>query len=507
MGDGHLTQKSARYDRRVGPASSAETLTGGVVTVQRSASGLSHPGWLGRIGVRWRAEARQEPHRGATARQGAVLQAVGLAAFETIPHPVLAIDEDERPVAVNGAFEKLFGLTCEDLAEVGWRRILGGGGRGLSLDRLSAKPLWGSSLYVLRNSRGQRFQARLWTASSGGDDRLRIIGIQDVSQEIAARREKECLRQALDAVPIAILYLNDVDDVMAVNPCAETLLGQKGEHLRGLPLSFLMSQNRPDLGHSGPWPGRLIYGVMPRDVQIHELCCTIDGPIARVIAIREAPAERPVPAEASPADGAKLLHKLRQPLHGIRLQAEAIVDNLGRPSARDRALRIVQESDRLEAGLQEALVGSGSDVETERRMSRGDGRPGEAADPGAASGARILVVDDEALSLMVVEQSLSSLGHAVDLAFDGAEALGLIAETTYDLVVTDLSMPDVRGEDLVHHLAQCAPRTPVIVVSGRSEAPTLGNIVAFIPKPFALTTLKDTVGRVLAEGGSERTSS
>jgi len=480
---------------------------------RNAGKGLTRPGFHAALarGLRALTEGRAirrggYGHRPLDARNGGAirssalddeaLRAIGLAAFGAAPQALIVLGPDEHPLAVNAAFEKLFGLTLDTLTEIGWRGILGGASRDVPLDRLAAKPLWGGAPHILRNAQGRTFQARLWVAPPDGDESLRVVGIQDVSLEVTARQERDSLRAALDALPLAILFLDAADDVLRVNPFAETFLGQQSDHLKGLPLSFLLVPEKGASAADGSGRGRLVHGALSRSVYVQELCCSVDGPVARVLAIREAadppPLARPEP-EPVTDDGARrrrLAHQLRQPIHGIRLQAEAISEGLGSQSARDRALRIAQEVDRLESHLQAMEAG----LPPEEPARRATAEEAEAASPGTA---RILVVDDEALSLMVVEQYLVRLGHAVDLAFDGAEALALLAENSYDLVITDLSMPDVRGEDVARHLARRTPRTAVIVVSGRSEAPPLDNVAAFIPKPFALTTLRDAVSRVL----------
>jgi len=79
---------------------------------------------------------------------------------------------------------------------------------------------------------------------------------------------------------------------------------------------------------------------------------------------------------------------------------------------------------------------------------------------------RILFAEDNESVNRVVTRFLRADGHTVDAAGDGGEAMQLFAERSYDLVVTDLSMPRVSGETLAAHVKKNSPGTPVIMVTG-----------------------------------------
>lgn len=64
---------------------------------------------------------------------------------------------------------------------------------------------------------------------------------------------------------------------------------------------------------------------------------------------------------------------------------------------------------------------------------------------GNLTGRRVLVVDDNAVNLEIAAETLSASGAEVDSAAGGAEAMDLIAKAKYDLILLDLSMPDVDG--------------------------------------------------------------
>ena len=83
-------------------------------------------------------------------------------------------------------------------------------------------------------------------------------------------------------------------------------------------------------------------------------------------------------------------------------------------------------------------------------------------------GMRVLVAEDEALIALLHADLLEAEGHEVDLAADGVEALEAARSLGADLgaLVTDLNMPRMGGEALIHALRADRPGLPVVVVTG-----------------------------------------
>jgi CheY-like chemotaxis protein len=79
---------------------------------------------------------------------------------------------------------------------------------------------------------------------------------------------------------------------------------------------------------------------------------------------------------------------------------------------------------------------------------------------------RILVVDDEKAVLESLEKALAPLGHPVDRAANGRDAVRLLLAGSYCLVVTDLVMPRRTGLGVIHDLRTQGVTVPVIVCSG-----------------------------------------
>jgi DNA-binding response OmpR family regulator len=82
---------------------------------------------------------------------------------------------------------------------------------------------------------------------------------------------------------------------------------------------------------------------------------------------------------------------------------------------------------------------------------------------------RALIVDDEPQVRHATARALSPIGFDCELASDGRDALEFIQHTKYDLVVTDLKMPDVNGHKLATKLLSLEPRPIISVLTGVEE--------------------------------------
>ncbi len=112
---------------------------------------------------------------------------------------------------------------------------------------------------------------------------------------------------------------------------------------------------------------------------------------------------------------------------------------------------------------------------------------------------RILVVDDDRIQLDVVQTMLSRLGYTVRGAESSAEALGLLRERDYDLLLLDMVMPSgVDGAELYRRALDIRPDQPAIVMSGFAETERVKKALVlgagqFLKKPLTLQALAAAV--------------
>ena len=106
---------------------------------------------------------------------------------------------------------------------------------------------------------------------------------------------------------------------------------------------------------------------------------------------------------------------------------------------------------------------------------------------------KILVVDDESQITRVLRTSLSSHAYDVRVANDGETALEIMKDWTPDLVITDLSMPNMDGLELTRRLRSIS-KVPILVLSVRGEERTKVQALDagaddYVTKPFSMVEL------------------
>jgi CheY-like chemotaxis protein len=106
---------------------------------------------------------------------------------------------------------------------------------------------------------------------------------------------------------------------------------------------------------------------------------------------------------------------------------------------------------------------------------------------------RILVVDDDAVVLELLRLSIRQAGHSVQTAASATDALEKIAAADFDLVLTDITMPAMSGEDLAREIKSRKPQLAVILISGRKHPSPSEGARGFLGKPFSLQQLKDAI--------------
>jgi YesN/AraC family two-component response regulator len=125
--------------------------------------------------------------------------------------------------------------------------------------------------------------------------------------------------------------------------------------------------------------------------------------------------------------------------------------------------------------------------------------------------ARILVIDDEPEIVAMFEIALGDI-YCVHPANSGRAGLKLLKEQPFDLVITDIFMPEVDGFEIIMHVNTLRPRPHVIAMSGFSgkfkfdclpDVATALGVQQVLYKPFSITQLLETVARTLEESGDE----
>ena len=120
---------------------------------------------------------------------------------------------------------------------------------------------------------------------------------------------------------------------------------------------------------------------------------------------------------------------------------------------------------------------------------------------------RILVVDDEPQITRVLRTTLSSQAYDVRVANDGETALEIMRDWTPDLVITDLSMPNMDGLELTRRLTRMT-KIPILILSVRGEERTKVQALDagaddYVTKPFSMEELLARVRAALRRFASE----
>jgi CheY-like chemotaxis protein len=114
--------------------------------------------------------------------------------------------------------------------------------------------------------------------------------------------------------------------------------------------------------------------------------------------------------------------------------------------------------------------------------------------------ARILVVDDEPIVLRVASSILSGCGYEVISAPNGRQALEILqVSPTPDLVLSDMEMPGIKGQELLEEVKHVAPSTARMLMSGHAPPTVIAIDVPFLAKPFTPDKLVAAVQHVLCE--------
>jgi DNA-binding NtrC family response regulator len=114
----------------------------------------------------------------------------------------------------------------------------------------------------------------------------------------------------------------------------------------------------------------------------------------------------------------------------------------------------------------------------------------------------VLIVEDEKLLRLMIAKLLQVSGYRVFTCGDSLQALELVEQKSFDLVITDLMMAGATGMDVLRATRKCHPRAKVIITTGTPSSETLleakrEGAYAYLRKPFQLkqflSILKDAI--------------
>lgn len=114
---------------------------------------------------------------------------------------------------------------------------------------------------------------------------------------------------------------------------------------------------------------------------------------------------------------------------------------------------------------------------------------------------KILVIDDEDIVRLSCSRSLVPEGYELKMAKNGPEGLKMLAEEIFDLVLTDLKMPNMDGIEVLGTIKEKWPKTDVVIVTGYQTVETAVKAIKlgafdYIEKPFTPDSLVETVTKV-----------
>jgi ATP-dependent Lon protease len=119
--------------------------------------------------------------------------------------------------------------------------------------------------------------------------------------------------------------------------------------------------------------------------------------------------------------------------------------------------------------------------------------------------ARILIVDDNDLIGIAFAEALTDAGYQAHAEQNALEAVRRAVQCPFDVVFTDLLMPEMSGVEVCQAIKRASPQTQVVLMSGHPEAVwtqraaflSAGGHAEILPKPIGIDTLLDVTQRLV----------
>ncbi|MEO0591519.1 MAG: response regulator, partial [Pseudomonadota bacterium] len=197
----------------------------------------------------------------------------------------------------------------------------------------------------------------------------------------------------------------------------------------------------------------------------------------------------------------EMAHEIRTPLNSLNGGLELLGDTLG-PSSKDLAV-VQQAADQL-MGLASRLIeqagGEQAPLEVGHALQTGTSGEVDAAD----GKPKILVAEDTESNRYVIERLLETIGCETVVVGNGVEAIEAVRQQTFDLILMDVMMPIMDGEQAtqaIRAMSGPASRTPIIGVTAHSlkaerERLLSAGMTACLPKPVRREALETARSRV-----------
>jgi len=120
------------------------------------------------------------------------------------------------------------------------------------------------------------------------------------------------------------------------------------------------------------------------------------------------------------------------------------------------------------------------------------------------TGARILVIDDEEIVRNSLQEWLNAAGHHVEEAESGAAALELLRHQTFDILITDLKMPDMDGIDVMEEAHKIAPGLETIIMTAYGTVASAVSAIRegaydYVEKPFCPERVEILIDKILTQ--------
>ncbi len=116
---------------------------------------------------------------------------------------------------------------------------------------------------------------------------------------------------------------------------------------------------------------------------------------------------------------------------------------------------------------------------------------------------KILIIEDNKFMRLLLKKSLINAGYSVDVAQDGLEGIGAFIHKYYDLILTDINMPNCTGLDLIPYIKQkMHSNQKLFVISASNKSSNISEALGlgadlFIAKKYLQTCLVSKVRRAL----------